>query len=61
MQLGEPSTLARLMEAFKVVRQLLDHQNAEVPAYQLIRHGNDSVAKVEDMGPVHSKEGLSQH
>ena len=55
MQLEEPSTLARLMEAFKVVRQLLDHQNAEVPAYQLIRHGNDSVAKVEDMGPVHSK------
>lgn len=59
--MGELSTLARLMEAFKVVHQaLLDHQNVEVLAYSPFPHDNDCLGvatKVEDMVPVHSKLG----
>lgn len=56
--MGELNTLARLMEAFVVVRQLLDHQNVEVP--NLVALFRNDLAGVEDMGPVHSKLGLSE-
>lgn len=62
-QLGELSTLARLMEAFKVVHQaLLEHQNVEELACSPSRHDNGylGAAKVEDMVPVHSNLGLSE-